>query len=443
MPRRSARSLAALQIPEGTKQPEIEIMSCLVCATVPQPLSAKLEPPTQVLDRELMLGVTTLLRFPISKAPIPLPSQDPPFHRAQDTHGPKGGSPTGMQSITVPLDFRRSTELFAQDCAQLKELRWETALLRDRAHFGHQAYGTTRRFVQDSQAAFMNEVERIREFIPSAPQFVHLDNLYQQLVDDQAALDSEAAKASAIEHELSANDSRAAKLEKSARKNARRILKTFKGFEWPTAMDRFDPDSVIAPSLRERSPPTPLDPMLQDFFDSVGKLSIMQERVHELVEMHEDDRLQRELQLDQGQIPEISEEELDVAFKSDFEQATNDLRLAQDAHSKAKAACEERGIDIQDYLEKDTARVDGELATKDLPPTDSDSSLFDEQTAQIPSAIRLTSLRLGTSNEQEERSDSQAQLPKDNSHNRILDWIPTVEQGLDPHTLKPTGHISE
>nr|POF06905.1 hypothetical protein CFP56_31529 [Quercus suber] len=352
-------------------------------------------------------------------------------------------SPPRKQSLTAPPDLRRAMELFAQDYARLKDVRQESLLLRSRSHHEHETYRHSRQFVQKSQNAFMKELTKVIEHIPAAPRFHELRNLYQQLEKDQASSETEAARVKAIELELSAIDYSMARLEKSLGKSARRVLKPAEGIKWPVATGSLEPDPGMPHPTEEKSPTLSIDPMLLDFFDKVGKVSIMQDRVYQLEEEHQDDRIERELELDRGQVPEISEEEFMLAFETDYLEATNDLLLAKDARNKAQALCEKHDIDVEAHLNKDANRLDAYAATESLRMSDSCSSLSMGLAMESPATLRFLSPRLIAPDGERTLFDMRAQSAKDKHHNRILDWIPTMEHGLDILRPKPPGHSAK
>ncbi|KAK5123694.1 hypothetical protein LTR85_002330 [Meristemomyces frigidus] len=295
----------------------------------------------------------------------------------------------GANAGSYDVVEKRARQVMAQQ-AKLEPLKRDVQVVRDRANYEWEARYHQRRFVQDSQKAFMEEADALLSRLPPDPAFSKLQTLYQDVRNDQQALVEQAAISRTIEADLSDLQYRMIKKEGSLTKAVRRLLDSMQSLELATVSAQSDAEHRPHSSRSQTETLPEINPLLAEYYDKVGDVRIMQERIADLSADHGDEQVRRAFQADMGEHSKMSEQDFGATYSSMLWEAERALSDAVQAAEVARATCLQSGLEVDAGLEtmaEATGDGDVKSTASDIPGTPSTLALGMD--VMTPSALQL------------------------------------------------------
>lgn len=314
-----------------------------------------------------------------------------------------GGLNHNNRHDTDPRNLRalhEAARTFGRRHARLQPFRDELLLLRDQANFEWEARQHNRRFVEDSQSELMDELARLNAELSDDPKFTKVRTLYRTVLADQQALKKRAERSTGVENGLSDLQYRVIKQEGGLVEAARRLLRLTafaqpanSDGEWPSSVSsQYEVKGDESPERLFQQLPSPVI----TYFDKLGDVRVMRERVEQLVMDHDNDIELRAFQLEHDQPLESNDSDFQAEFERQYSLAEAELAEAGQIADSARRVCLNQDLDPDEYmirpLEQET-RVTGTpmQATTSLIP-DSPSTIALGLPAVTPSALPLLAL---------------------------------------------------
>ena len=371
----------------------------------------------------------------------------------QITQAQKPGSPIEILSgngLSVERSYvdrrlRHYAEKIVRRQNHLQTFQEQVQLLRAQVSYAWHCRLHQRRFLSESQASFMAEMDVVVEALPNVPESTKLREMHIQAKKDEREMEKHRDSSRKLEDELSSMQFRLAEKERALSSDVQRLI----GFldEMGSLAGTSDLSTVDEQDLSIRAPSSgPKDvsldehPLVRRYYEEMEAARMTQERIDELVSMQSEDRVRRELLLDQDQSLPQSEEDFEDAFAKaiDENQKTYDEQLQ--ASQITRAQCVDEGLlDELQVLETaaDTINTAHDLQWVSNPGTP--SAHVAEQlhhlsnVAALPVYEHISPPHSQIDATGDPEDALQDHTPVDTSHQRslVMDWLQQSNRPLD------------
>ena len=241
-----------------------------------------------------------------------------------------------------------------------------------------------RRFIDDSQEAFLSEAQAIIDALPADISLEKLRIQHDLVLRDHERRKEHVSKIQDMETNIADCEYVLQGKEHRLAQSLKRIIEILDGITLPDGGGTEPPaSSTVTEASKEEYPS-----LVQHYFDKFGNVTLSRERLFNLEQEHLDARAVRRAKLDVGRPPSIPEEDFEKAFSRDYQEAeaeyTENVRKAE----LAKAVCIGEGLNPDDFRKNpsETQREGSHPAPSDAAVvSDTDSNkLYPVEEVQIP-----------------------------------------------------------
>ena len=274
--------------------------------------------------------------------------------------GPRDGHPTTPNTgdgagtaQAVPglhLDAQRSSELrdavqeFSRYYRELAPLRQKILLVRGEASYDAKSVQDHRRYVLESKQALTENVSPSNKDRYSQAS----TNAMNDFLRDMDAFDQQAEKVHTTISHLGSLEFTLQETEEHLDQSAQSILAKLRRFGIVDPPEQLAPEkSGIGPQSSQSSAreSARVHPLIAEYYDKVGDLKIMRERLMVFNTEYGDTQASRTFDVDHERILDTSDDEFEAAYKRERAEMEKAVETAKNAAKTAKAACTAQGLD--------------------------------------------------------------------------------------------------
>ena len=257
--------------------------------------------------------------------------------------------------------LQKRIESFQRRSNRLDATREEAFAIRMELKFFRSNYRHQHKHVDESQRTLNDHVElmvRNDDFVSTRENLLFL---YGRARGDYLGLEDQSGKLQALEDRLTDLEATMRNMENQLTNNSEKILGILRHLN-PAARDKGEKQEVphtIGASTDQFSSDEEKDhvssisshvhPLLEEYWDKAGDVKVAKSRYIEVLKDHEDRRVQRNHQEDQGTVLELSEADFDLICEAERNAAHKAIRDAIGVRDQAKAECFEHGINPDQY----------------------------------------------------------------------------------------------
>ena len=183
-------------------------------------------------------------------------------------------------------------------------------------HVRRQGYDQ-RRFINDSQDAFLQEASSIIDLLPPGKSLDKLHTLHTQVRLDHEHRSQHVQKTQEVEEEI-------ADLEWELQLKVTRLAQAAKKLHdalTDMTLPEYPAEELSAPSTITESEKAVVPPLVLHYFEKLGDVKLAQERLINLQIDHRDTRFDRMAKIDQGRPPSTTDEDFENAFTREYQEA--------------------------------------------------------------------------------------------------------------------------
>lgn len=268
-----------------------------------------------------------------------------------------------LRSVSPTL---RSLEL-ARHTRRLSKLLDKVLLLRTQYEHRAQTLASCRRYQQQSTAGLMLALNRGLASAPGSnehEQSAVIAEAYEQYRADYETTQDEESKVMQLAGQLSEMEYKLRNIEEGLTRTLKSLGHVLKRSGSEVSSHRLSPSH----STHERSGFGDIHPLLAEYFDRKGDVSIMIERLHELQFDHSEGLLSREILADRGDALDTTDQQFQNEFIARRDEILRELEAAEADTVALKAQCEAAGLDTVIVRESSiSSEEQGTLAVPDVP----------------------------------------------------------------------------
>ncbi|KAI6911191.1 hypothetical protein KC318_g2495 [Hortaea werneckii] len=256
---------------------------------------------------------------------------------------------SSVERAHVDRRLRHYAENVVRRHNHLQAFQEEVQLLRAQVSYAWQCRLHQRRFLSESQASFMAEMDVVVEALPNVPGLTKLREVHVQAKKDEREMEKHRDSSWRLEDELSSMQFRLAEKERALSSDVQRLVGLFDeigllgGTSNLSAVDEQDL-SIRAPSSGPKDARPAMHPLARRYYEEMEAARMTQERIDELVSMQSEDRVRRELLLDQDQSLPQSEEDFEDAFAKAIDENQKTYNEQLQASQITRAQCVDEGL---------------------------------------------------------------------------------------------------
>ncbi|KAI7216543.1 hypothetical protein KC333_g4770 [Hortaea werneckii] len=187
------------------------------------------------------------------------------------------------------------------------------------------------------------------EALPNVPELTKLREMHVQAKKDEREMEKHRDSSRKLEDELSSMQFRLAEKERALSSDMQRLV----GFldkigllggtsNLSTVDEQYLSTRTSSSGPKDACPAT--HPLVRRYYEEMEAARMTQERIDELVSMQSEDRVRRELLLDQNQSLPQSEEEFEDAFAQEIDETQKTYNEQLQASQITRAQCVEEGL---------------------------------------------------------------------------------------------------
>ena len=356
------------------------------------------------------------------------------------THPPSSFQPASSSHDDASLDslmqhaaqhaehltaLNHAASRFSRRYNKFSPLRAETLLLRSRVEYEWMMCSDQRRFVSESQDAFVREATLLCESLPPEYSTAKLLSLHAQVVRDHKRQGEHLVRTYDTETELSNLEYALQQKEFRLAQAAQRIVDTLGQLNLPEPAG--SPPSTNPSVVNEEESP----PLVQYYFDKAGDVGIERDKIIELELEHREERESRMFREDQDIKLQVSEDEFEETFNKQLAEAEAALAEALRRADNAKQVCIDANLDPELYRNK----------LRQVPAAGSDRSISDDEVPEAPGSPLPTATPNGHASPSTLPLGSLAAV-KAPSHDQFLTFQEPV-QTVGPESLLSQGLSSQ
>ncbi|KAI7271376.1 hypothetical protein KC343_g2885 [Hortaea werneckii] len=283
------------------------------------------------------------------------------------------------------------------------------------------------------------------EALPNVPELTKLREMHVQAKKDEQEMEKHRDSSWKLEDELSSMQFRLADKERALGSDVQRLIGfldetgSLAGTGHLSPVDEQDLGTPT-PSSRPQDACPATHPLVRRYYEEIEAARMTQERIDELVSMHSEDRVRRELLLDQDQSLSQSEEDFEAAFARTIDEHEKTYDEQLQASQITRAQCVEEGLlNELEVLETaaDTNNTAHDLQWVSNPGTSSSHvaghlrQLSDVAALPVYEHISPPHYPIDATSDQED--GLQTATPVDMAHQRslVMDWLQQNDRSLD------------
>ena len=254
-------------------------------------------------------------------------------------------NPFGKESSGEQLHIDRRLRPYAEKIVgrqyHLQKFQEEVQLLRAQVSYAWQRRLHQRAFLSESQASFMAEIDVVVEAVPNVPGLTKLRDMHVQAKTDEREMEKHRDSSRKLEDELSSMQFRLAEKERALSSDVQRLVGLLDEIGL-LGLSKVDEQDLRSSGPKDAS----LDehPLVRRYYEEMEAARMTQERIDELVSMQSEDRVRRELLLDQDQSLPQSEEDFEETFAKAIDESQKTYNEQLQASQITREQCVEEGL---------------------------------------------------------------------------------------------------
>ncbi|OQN96404.1 hypothetical protein B0A48_17656 [Cryoendolithus antarcticus] len=270
----------------------------------------------------------------------------------------------------------------------------------------------------------------------------HLYALRSRLEHDRTRLETQYHEASDLQRHLSNLETDLYEVTTKFMDAALDLAQLTLGGTAPADNTTYEPTlELSAPSTM--SSLTRLDPLLAQYYDRAGDVSIMAERMGDLQEQHYHEIATRGLREDQAEVLSIADADFDDNYEREHRILQTELDIAAGEADELRARCEAAGLDISAGL-RNTEDSDTDVEDSDLKPSNElIAPTPSGPTHDVEGMLHLLDIKDAAEQVRTASSVLRAPLKPSESDDRTVisvdDWIASVTSSLNVDETNYTG----